>query len=71
MKKEEILNEYISLDATEFKLADKNTRRRPKLTLRHLSKLRKVRELKRVEKGQRAKDIPSIYNSPSQGGPSL
>lgn len=38
--------------------------RRPRLTLKHLSKLRKVRELHRLEQKERDALIPTIYKTP-------
>ena len=38
----------------------------PKLTLKHLNKLRKIRELKTLEKLNMAKQLELIYAAPSE-----
>ncbi len=38
----------------------------PKLTLKHLNKLRKIRELKNLEKLNMSKQLELIYSSPAE-----
>ena len=38
--------------------------RRPRLTLKHLNKLRKMRDLRRIEQVRRAMNLPIIYRTP-------
>ena len=40
--------------------------RQPKLTLKHLNKLRKIRELKNLEKLNMAKQLELIYSQPAE-----
>lgn len=40
--------------------------RRPRLTLRHLNKLRKIRDMRRLERCKHEKDIPEIYKEPDK-----
>jgi len=59
-------------DKTAYKL---NDTRRPKLTLRHLNKLRKYREFKQSEMAQRDAIVAIVYQTPEEntgsGGLSL
>jgi hypothetical protein len=57
------LNEYY--DASQYLVSsvDQDRRRKPKLTLTHLNKLRKKRELKRLELEQRKNSASDIYGS--------
>lgn len=40
--------------------------RRPRLTLKHLNKLRKIREMKKSETDKRNKTLGVIYQRPAQ-----
>ena len=42
--------------------------RRPRLTLRHLNKLRKIQELKRLEQEAHAGFVKTMYGTPVEGG---
>lgn len=44
----------------------KTDTRRPKLTLRHLHKLRKIRELKALELANQSKQLAIIYAQPTE-----
>ena len=64
------INEYISvkneffdakLKQLKFKIAGT---RRPRLTLKHLNKLRKMRQLRDIENQQRKLSLPAIYGDP-------
>lgn len=65
MRINEVLNEYYQVEDDDFSKANIEDTRRPRLTLRHLNRLKKVREMKRLESGKRSRAIPSIYNTPS------
>lgn len=41
--------------------------RRPKLTLRHLNKMRGMKEISRVDHDERVKKLKNIYGSNNQG----
>lgn len=66
MRQAELLNEYYDASEDNSIKANLSDTRRPRLTLRHLNKLKKVREMKRLESGKRARNIPKIYNVPQQ-----
>jgi hypothetical protein len=44
----------------------KSDTRRPRLTLKHLNKLRKIREMKKNEEEKRNKILGVIYQRPAQ-----
>lgn len=46
---------------------DVDDTRRPKLTLKHLHKLRNMKELAKTEHAERVKDFKTIYGSASDG----
>ena len=56
-----ILNEYYDPELDEFNKAEMSDTRRPRLTLRHLNKLRKVRELRRLEKSAHDIFVQKMY----------
>lgn len=59
----QILNEYYEPELDEFSKAELDDTRRPRLTLRHLNKLRKVRELRRLEKTAHEDFVRQMYGS--------
>lgn len=66
------INEYILVSGKYFDRGLKEDQyyplalRRPRLTLRHLNKLRKIRDMRRLEQHKREKDIPGIYKKPDK-----
>lgn len=46
---------------------DVDDTRRPKLTLKHLHKLRNMKELAKTEHAERVKDFKNIYGSAGEG----
>ena len=62
------INEYIPMSGKFFDRGLKEDQhypfatRRPRLTLKHLSKLRKHQEMRRLEKRKHDRNIPEIYN---------
>ena len=66
------INEYIPINGKFFNYELKEDQyyplalRRPRLTLRHLNKLRKIRDMRRLEQKKREKDIPEIYKKPDK-----
>jgi hypothetical protein len=64
MKYNEILNEYYDMADDQLGMLHKDDTRRPRLTLRHVNKLKRVRELRRIEAGERERNLPKIYGQP-------
>lgn len=64
MKATEFIIEYYDPAQDDHYKMQKSDTRRPRLTLRHLNKLRKVRELKKMEDGEQKKFIPTMYSAP-------
>lgn len=73
MKTNEILNEYYDEEEDEYTVINIDHKRRPRITLRHLQKLRKTRGMEELENKQRLKDIAKIYGRPEgdEGGPPI
>jgi len=59
----DIINEYYDARNDRFNQDDLNKTRRVHLTLRHLNKLRKKRELNKLENELRKKRLEFIYGS--------
>lgn len=55
------LREYADASEDEMTIVNIDHSRRPKLTLRHLGKLRRTRAVERMEKAQRRKDVFALY----------
>lgn len=66
------INEYIpvnggyNVDENQKTQSRPVALRRPRLTLKHLNKLRKRRDMQRLEQKKRENDIPEIYNKPDK-----
>jgi hypothetical protein len=66
------INEYIPANGKFFDRGLKEDQhyplalRRPRLTLRHLNKLRKIRDIQRLEQRKREANIPEIYRKPDK-----
>lgn len=67
----QILNEYYDPEEDELNKARLSDTRRPRLTLRHLNKLRKVQELRQMELASHAEFVKTMYGAPPEegGGP--
>ena len=63
MRAGEILKEYYDMADDKHQTASMSDTRRPRLTLLHLNKLKKVREMRRFEDGKHSAQLPKIYNS--------
>ena len=62
MKIKDMLSEsYYDPARDQSNIAHKTDTHRPKLTLRHLNKLRKYRELKRIEQAEHARFVARMY----------
>ena len=66
------INEYIpvnggyNVDENQQTQPQPVALRRPRLTLKHLNKLRKIRDMRRLEQHKREIDIPEIYKKPDK-----
>ena len=60
------LREYYEAEDDNFYSAKIDDTRKNRLTLNHLNKLRKKRELERLEKQQRTNDYSQIYSKPAE-----
>lgn len=65
-KKKTILNEYYSPEEDLLDMARASSNRRPRLTLRHLNKLRKVRELRDMELAAHRTFVKDMYGSAAE-----
>lgn len=61
MKSREFLKEYYDEKNDQYDFINIDHKRRPRITLRHLQKLRKTRSIEELENGQRIKDVAYIY----------
>lgn len=52
----------------EYQQAKKEDTRRPRLTLEHLGKLRKMREIRKLENEERKELFKRIYARPTEQG---
>jgi len=70
MKSHELLVEFYDPLDDLGGATDYDDTRRPRLTMRHLRKLRQAKDAERVDKAEHAKFIPQMYNvpEPSDGG---
>jgi len=60
------LREYYEAEDDNFNSDKIDDARKNRLTLNHLNKLRKKRELERLEKQQRTNDYSQIYSKPAE-----
>lgn len=67
MKFREYLPENYFPEDDKLNQTSKDDTRRPRLTLRHLNKLRKIRELKKLEMAAH-KDFVKVMYGPGAGG---
>ena len=66
MKSREFLKEYYDEKNDQYDFINIDHKRRPRITLRHLQKLRKTRSIEELENGQRIKDVAYIYGKSSE-----
>tara|TARA_B100001287_G_C22474489_1_gene431292 strand:+ start:154 stop:360 length:207 start_codon:yes stop_codon:yes gene_type:complete len=66
MKFQEVLKEYYDASDDKYSKVNIDDTRRPRLTLEHLNKLRKMREINAVEQAERQKFFKTIYAKPSE-----
>ena len=65
----QILNEYYNPEDDEFSKTHLSDTRRPRLTLRHLNKLRKVRELRKMEMEAHKEFVRTMYGDTGEEAP--
>ena len=63
-----IINEHYEPADDKMNQASLTDTRRPRLTLRHLNKLRKIQELKKLESESHAEFVRTMYAEPVEGG---
>lgn len=63
-----ILKEYYEPEEDQYSKAELDDTRRPRLTLRHLNKLRKVRELRKMEQATHKEFVKTMYGASSEEG---
>lgn len=65
MKLNELKQGYQDPANNEYEQAEKKDTRRPRLTLEHLNKLRKMREIRKYEVEERKELFKKIYQRPA------
>ena len=63
-----IINEHYEPADDKQNQASLSDTRRQKLTIRHLNKLRKIQELKKLENESHAEFVRTMYAEPDEGG---
>lgn len=61
MKSREFLKEFYEQENDEYTTINIDHKRRPRITLRHLQKLRKTRSIEELEQKKRINDVSVIY----------
>lgn len=64
----EVLKENYDMEDDEYMKATMADSRRPRLTLRHLNKLRKLKDIRRLEAQERQEFVKVMYASGGGGG---
>ena len=65
MRSREFLKEYYDAADDNFSNRQRDDVRRTRLTLKHLNRLRKQREIHRIEHANRTERIKDIYSRPA------
>lgn len=66
MKATEFLREYYEKSDDHVSHESYTKVRRPKITLKHLNKLRKMRNLEKIEYNERVKNLTTVYGTGGQ-----
>jgi SET domain-containing protein len=66
MKSTEFLTEIYDENDDNYTIVDIDHKRRPRITLRHLQKLRKTCSIEDLEQKQRIDDVAYIYGRPDE-----
>lgn len=64
MKKSDIINENYDMEDDEYMKAELSDTRRPRLTLRHLNKLRKLKDARSIQDQERSVFVKKMYGAP-------
>ena len=64
MRSREFLKEFYDEQEDDYTVVNIDHKRRPRITLRHLQKLRKTRSIEDLEQKQRIDDVAYIYGQP-------
>jgi len=64
MRSTDILNEYYDAEKDNYSNRDINDVRKQRLTLKHINRLRKQREVHNIEHATRIEKIKKIYAKP-------
>ena len=67
MRSREFLKEYYDEENDNYNVVNIDHKRRPRITLRHLQKLRKVRAIEQIELDDRASQMNRIYGREAEG----
>lgn len=68
MKAKDLLVEFYDPADDEQAKIEMSDTRRPRLTLRHLHKLRKMRDLQAADKAEHAQFVQQMYGTPADDG---
>ena len=66
MRSNDILNEYYDAEENKFANREIDDVRKQRLTLKHINRLRKQREVHNIEHATRVEKIKKIYAKPAQ-----
>ena len=66
MRSNDILNEYYDAENDNYNNREIDDVRKQRLTLKHLNRLRKQREVNNIEHATRVEKIKKIYAKPAQ-----
>jgi hypothetical protein len=69
MKAKDLLVEFYDPADDELAIAHKDDTRRPRLTLLHLQKLRKARDVAKLETAEHLNFLPDMYGQPATPEP--
>jgi hypothetical protein len=67
MKKNEIITENYDMEDDEYMKAELSDTRRPRLTIRHLNKLRKLKDARTMQDQERSGFVKKMYGAASTG----
>jgi len=71
MRARDLLCEYYDPAADEYGKAHMDDTRRPRLTMLHIQKLRKARDVEKYEKAQHLNFLPDMYGQAAEPSPGL
>lgn len=68
MKNKDIIVENYDMEDDEYMKAEMSDTRRVKLTLKHLNKLRKLKDARRIHDEERKGFVKQMYGTPAETG---